>query len=138
MSKKKIVIILGAIIVVLLVASSMFGGSRKLPTVKTSEVSIKSITKKVSASGKIQPEMEVNISAEVSGQLIQLPVKEGDQVEAGDLLAEINPDVYIAAQNRAEAALNTSRSNLASALASKATSEANLLVAEKAGPLWRW
>lgn len=132
MSKKKIVIILGAIIVVLLVASSMFGGSRKLPTVKTSEVSIKSITKKVSASGKIQPEMEVNISAEVSGQLIQLPVKEGDQVEAGDLLAEINPDVYIAAQNRAEAALNTSRSNLASALASKATSEANLLVAEKA------
>lgn len=132
MSKKKIFIILGAIIVVLVIASSMFGGSRKLPEVKVAQVVKKDITKKVSASGKIQPEMEVNISAEVSGQLIQLPVKEGDQVEAGDLLAEINPDVYIAARNRAEAALNTSRSNLASALASKATSEANLLVAEKA------
>ena len=133
MSKKKIFIILGTIIVVLVIASSMFGGSRKLPEVKVAQVVKKNITKKVSASGKIQPEMEVNISAEVSGQLIQLPVKEGDQVEAGDLLAEINPDVYIAARNRAEAALNTSRSNLASALASKATSEANL-VAEKA---WR-
>lgn len=132
MNKKKIFLLLGAIIVVLIVASTMFGGKRQLPEVSVASVSTKTITKKVSASGKIQPEMEVNISAEVSGQLIQLPVKEGDQVKAGDLLAEINPDVYIAARNRAEAALNTSRSNLASALASKATSEANLLVAEKA------
>lgn len=132
MNKKKIFLLLGAVIVVLIIASTMFGGKRKLPEVSVASVSTKTITKKVSASGKIQPEMEVNISAEVSGQLIQLPVKEGDHVEAGDLLAEINPDVYIAARNRAEAALNTSRSNLASALASKATSEANLLVAEKA------
>lgn len=132
MSKKKIFLILGALIVVLVIASTMFGGKRQLPEITSAEVSTKTIVKKVSASGKIQPEMEVNISAEVSGQLIQLPVKEGDQVAAGDLLAEINPDVYIAARNRAEAALNTSRSNLASALASKATTEANMLVAEKA------
>ena len=98
----------------------------------TTEVTISDITEKVSASGKIQPELEVNISAEVSGQLIQLPVKEGDFVEAGDLLAEINPDLYIASKNRAQAAVNTARSNLASSKASKATSEANLFVAEQA------
>lgn len=132
MSKKKIFIILGGVLVLLLILSSMFGGKRTLPEVTTVIAKINSITEKVSASGKIQPEMEVNISAEVSGQLIQLPVKEGDDVEIDDLLAEINPDVYIASRNRAQAAVNTSRSNLASAKASKATSEANLFVAEKA------
>jgi HlyD family secretion protein len=132
MSKKKIFLILGGIVVVLLVLSSVFGGKRTLPEVTTVIAEIHSITEKVSASGKIQPEMEVNISAEVSGTLIQLPVKEGDYVEEGDLLAEINPDVYLSARNRAQAAVNTSLSNLASAKASKATSEANLFVAEKA------
>jgi HlyD family secretion protein len=132
MSKKKIFLILGGVLILLLIISSMFGGKRTLPSVTTAVAEISSITEKVSASGKIQPEMEVNISAEVSGVLIQLPVKEGDYVEEGDLLAEINPDVYLASRNRAQAAVNTSRSNLASAKAAKATSEANLFVAEKA------
>tara|TARA_Y100000589_G_scaffold140640_1_gene134359 strand:- start:7403 stop:8686 length:1284 start_codon:yes stop_codon:yes gene_type:complete len=130
--RKKILLIVGGTIVVLLLLSSIFSTDPSLPKVKTAKVEINEIIEKVSASGKIQPEMEVNISAEVSGQLIQLPVKEGDYVLTGDLLAEINPDLYIAAQNRAQAAVNTSRSNLASSLASKVTAEANLFVAEKA------
>lgn len=130
--RKKTLLIVGGSITGLYLLSSIFSNGPGLPEVKTAIVEKSDIIEKVSASGKIQPEMEVNISAEVSGQLIQLPVKEGDYVIAGDLLAEINPDLYLAAQNRAQAAVNTSRSNLASSLASKATSEANLFVAEQA------
>ena len=129
---KKILLILFGSLLVLFAISSIFSFGVEIPEVKITEVTISDITEKVSASGKIQPELEVNISAEVSGQLIQLPVKEGDYVEAGDLLAEINPDLYIAAKNRAQAAVNTARSNYASSKASKATSEANLFVAEQA------
>jgi len=129
---KKILLIIGGSLLVLFTISPIFSDGVEMQEVKTTEVTISDITEKVSASGKIQPELEVNISAEVSGQLIQLPVKEGDFVEAGDLLAEINPDLYIAAKNRAQAAVNTARSNLASSKASKATSEANLFVAEQA------
>jgi len=131
MKKKKIFLILGAVVVLLVIAASLFGGERELPEVKTTTTSIKTIIERVSASGKIQPELEVNISAEVSGQLIELPVVEGDRVNEGDLLAQINPDVYIAARNRAQAAVNTALSNLSSSKAMLATSEANLFVAEK-------
>jgi len=132
MSKKRIFIFLGAIVILLIILSTFFSDKSEAPTVTTSNPTIETIVERVSASGKIQPEMEVNISAEVSGQLISLPVKEGDKVYVGDLLAEINPDVYISARNRAQAAVNTSRSNLSSAKAAKATSKANLFVAEKA------
>jgi len=132
MSKKRIFIFLGAIVILLIILSTFFSDKSEAPTVTTSNPTIETIVERVSASGKIQPEMEVNISAEVSGQLISLPVKEGDKVYVDDLLAEINPDVYISARNRAQAAVNTSRSNLSSAKAAKATSKANLFVAEKA------
>ena len=131
MKKKKIFLILGGVVVLLVIAASLFGGKRELPETTTTTASMRSITERVSASGKIQPVLEVNISAEVSGQLINLPVVEGDRVNEGDLLAQINPDVYIAARNRAQAAVNTTLSNLSSAKAMLATSEANLFVAEQ-------
>ncbi|MDG2312312.1 MAG: efflux RND transporter periplasmic adaptor subunit [Flavobacteriales bacterium] len=132
MKKKKIFLILGAVVVLLVIAASLFGGKRVLPETTTTTATLRSITERVSASGKIQPVLEVNISAEVSGQLIALPVVEGDRVNEGDLLAQINPDVYIAARNRAQASVNTTLSNLSSAKAMLATSEANLFVAQKA------
>ena len=116
----------------LVIAASLFGGKRVLPKTTTTTAAMRSITERVSASGKIQPVLEVNISAEVSGQLIALPVVEGDRVNEGDLLAQINPDVYIAARNRAQASVNTTLSNLSSAKAMLATSEANLFVVQKA------
>ncbi len=131
MKKKKIFLILGGVVVLLVIAASLFGGKRELPETTTTTASMRSITERVSASGKIQPVLEVNISAEVSGQLINLPVVEGDRVNEGDLLAQINPDVYIAARNRAQAAVNTTLSNLSSAKAMLATSEANLFVAKQ-------
>ena len=131
MKKKTIFLILGVAVVLLVILASLFGGKRELPETTTTTAAMRSITERVSASGKIQPVLEVNISAEVSGQLIDLPVVEGDRVNEGDLLAQINPDVYIAARNRAQAAVNTTLSNLSSAKAMLATSEANLFVAEK-------
>ena len=131
MTKKHIFIILGVVLISLLVVASLFGGKRELPEVNTTIAELNTIVERVSASGKIQPELEVSVSAEVSGQLIELPVKEGDVVAEGDLLAVINPDVYISARNRAQAAVNTTLSNLSSAKAMLASSESGYYVAEK-------
>ena len=85
----------------------------------------------VIASGRIQPEVEVKI-AEVSGQLIELPVREGDRVETGQLLARINPDIFESRLNQAKAALDNARSNRATARARLAQSEAAHAAAELA------
>jgi HlyD family secretion protein len=82
----------------------------ELPVVRT-------IIEKVSASGKVQPSSEVKIQSDVSGQIVALPVKEGDHVVKGQLLVRINPDLYTSALQRAEATLNSSKSNLSSAKA---------------------
>lgn len=92
---------------------------------------VRTIVETVSASGKIQPEVEVKITTEVSGQIISLPVKEGDLVKKGDLLVQINPDLYESAVNRANAALNQSRSSLSSAKARKAQAQAQFIAAER-------
>ena len=131
MTKKHIFIILGGVLISLVVAASFFGGKRELPEVISTTAELNNIVERVSASGKIQPELEVSVSAEVSGQLIELPVKEGDVVAEGDLLAVINPDVYISARNRAQAAVNTTLSNLSSAKAMLASSESGYFVAKK-------
>lgn len=70
----------------------------------------RTITESITANGKIQPEIEVKISPEVSGEIIELPVKEGEQVEKGKILCRIKPDTYISYKERAIAAVNTSKS----------------------------
>lgn len=129
---KKLLLGLGAFVVLLVVVAVVKGGSRTLPQVSTEEIARRSIVERVSASGKIQPEVEVKITAEVNGQITELPVKEGDVVAKGDLLVQLNPDIYDAALLRAEAGLNSAKSNLASARAQVAQGEANQLAAEKA------
>jgi len=124
-------IIVSVLIVALLVAAKWFGGRTEATTVQIEQANVRTIVERVSASGKIQPEVEVNITAEVSGQIIALPVKEGDQVTQGDLLVQINPDLYEAALNRAKAAANSARSNLASARAQRAQAEAQFFASEK-------
>ena len=116
----------------LVVVAVVRGGTRELPVVSTDTVQARDIVERVSASGKIQPEIEVKITAEVNGQIVDLPVKEGDVVEKGDLLVQLNPDIYEAALLRAEASLNSARSNLASARAQVAQGEANQFAAAKA------
>src|SRR2546421_1768790 len=92
-------------------------------TVQTEKVARRNLTELVVANGKIQPVIQVKISPEVSGEIIELPVKEGQAVKKGDLLVKIKPDFYIAARNQSEASYK-------SALAGQATAEANLRKAE--------
>ena len=129
---KKLLLGLGAFVLLLIVVAVVRGGSRELPVVTSEEITLRDIVERVSASGKIQPEVEVKITAEVNGQIIELPVKEGDVVQKDDLLVQLNPDIYEAALLRAEASLNSAKSNLASARAQVAQGEANQLAAKKA------
>lgn len=105
------------LIVVLLVAGKKAGwfGQEYAVSVATQKVESKTITEFITANGKIQPETEVKISPDVSGEIIELYVQEGDRVEAGDPLCVIKPDMYISALNRAEATLNSSRARQAQA-----------------------
>jgi len=92
-------------------------------TIQTEKVSRRNLTEIVVANGKIQPVLQVKISPEVSGEIIDLPVKEGQQVKKGDLILKIKPDFYIA--NRSQ-----SLANYESSRAGKQTAEANLRKAE--------
>jgi HlyD family secretion protein len=85
--------------------------------VATEKVTKRTITEVVSASGKIAPEFEVKLSPDVSGEIIELYVKEGDLIKAGQLLAKINKEIYLSNYDRTVAALNTSQANLANAKA---------------------
>ncbi len=85
--------------------------------VATEKVTKRTIVEVVSASGKIAPEFEVKLSPDVSGEIIELLVKEGDQIKAGQLLAKINPEIYLSNYDRTIAAQNTSQANLANSKA---------------------
>jgi HlyD family secretion protein len=93
--------------------------------VKTKLVEKRDIIETVSASGKIQPETEVKISPDVSGEIVSLYVMEGDKVEKGDLLLKIKPDTYQSMLERSQASLNTSKSALEKAIAQLSESESN-------------
>jgi HlyD family secretion protein len=101
-------------------------GCAKEIEVETETVKIKTIIAKVSESGVIQPDIEVPIAADVSGEITALYVREGQAVKKGDLLFEIRPDNYQAALEQANAALNTAKSDYANAKAALAQAEANL------------
>jgi HlyD family secretion protein len=120
MKQKKLLLFamgLLVLIVVFLVVGKKAGwiGQEFAVSVATQKVESKTITELITANGKIQPETEVKISPDVSGEIIELYVAEGDQVKAGDPLCVIKPDMYISALNRAEAALNSSKARQAQA-----------------------
>ncbi|MGE5315744.1 MAG: efflux RND transporter periplasmic adaptor subunit [Acidobacteriota bacterium] len=126
-NKRKIFIFSGIGVVVLALILVVVLGSKKetVITVQTEKASKRSITQIVTASGKIQPETMVKINAEVSGEITQLPVKEGDRVKKGQLLVRIKPDQYQAQTDRAEAGLASAKAtlNLQAANLEKANSE---------------
>ena len=123
MSKKTIYILIGSalVIVILLVTLSKFGviGNKdKGKEIEIAKVDTTTIVETVSATGKIQPEIEVKIASMVSGEIIELPIKEGQVVKKGDLLVKINPDLYTSGLNRSVANLSGSKSALNQADAS--------------------
>lgn len=119
MFKKKnlirILVVLGVLLIIGFAVAKKKGviGKPDITKVSTELVAKRTIIETVSASGKIAPEVEVKLSPDVSGEIIELLIKEGDQVKAGDLLAKINPELYISANDRAVAGLNSARANLA-------------------------
>jgi HlyD family secretion protein len=114
---KRVLVILGVLIVVALLliiglrASGIVGGQERATQVELAEVELRTVTQLVTASGNIQPEVEVTISPDVSGEIVTLPVKEGDRVMRGQLLARIEPDFYQAQFNQAEAQVAQARAN---------------------------
>lgn len=126
MSKKTRNIIIVGVVLLAVVLAAVFGNRKETPKVKIEKIGYKKITESVAASGKIQPEVDVKITSQVSGQIVELPVKEGDFVEKGQILLKINPDLYQAALSRAQAALNSSKSGLANSKARLVQSRASL------------
>lgn len=130
MSKKTIYYLLGitiAIIILLIVLNKtgVIGSRDEGKEVEVSKVEAITLTETVSATGKIQPEVEVKISSEVSGEIIALPVKEGQAIKKGDLLVRINPDLYESGVSRSAASLSTARAGLNQAEAQLKEAKAN-------------
>ncbi len=114
----KYILIIGAAAAILLTVASAKGWLGKKEYGKkvfTQKVGKVDIIETVTGSGKIQPEKEVKISSDVSGEIIALPIKEGQAVKKGDLLVKINPDLYQSGLKRAKAAVQNARANLAQA-----------------------
>lgn len=120
MAKKKktlrnILIAAGLLIVVLTILKStgVIGDDTSIK-VSAEESTVRTILETVTASGKIQPEVEVKISADVSGEIVELPVKVSQQVKKGDMLCRINPEIYVSNLERVAATVNSSKANLES------------------------
>ena len=130
MSKKTIYLLIAAavaIIALLIVLSKtgVIGNKDKGKSVEIANVTATTIVETVSATGKIQPEIEVKISSEVSGEIIALNVIEGQVVKKGDLLVKINPDLYTSGYNRTLSNLSATKANLSQAEASFKEAKAN-------------
>ena len=113
---KKIFIVLLSFLALLLIIAIIKGKSGKsaIP-VNADKVQLRTINEIVSGSGKIYPETEVKISSDVSGEIIELKVKEGDTVKANQVLAIVNPDTYQSVVERAKASLNNAKAQFANA-----------------------
>lgn len=116
MKRKTVLIILAVILLIIILIigkkAGWFGEENSAINVETQKVIPTTLIQKVSATGKIQPELEIKISSEVSGEIIELPVKEGQMVKKGDLLVRINPDIYQSVVKRSAASLETVRASL--------------------------
>lgn len=132
MFKKKktwIIIIIVVLAVLIIFAVNKSNSSRGI-AVTVAEVKHGDIIETVSANGKIQPAQDVIISPYISGEVVELYVKEGDEVEVGDLLAKIDPEIYITSYERSKANVNSQQANLANSKARLAQSQAQFLNAK--------
>ncbi len=130
MKQKKLLrylIIITVVLLIFVVIAKKAGwiGKEKPLEVSVEKVEKRTILETVTANGKIRPETEIKLSPEVSGEVIELYVKEGDFVEKGKLLLKIKPDIYISQRERATAAVNSSKANLANSSAGLLQAEAN-------------
>jgi len=113
-SKKKLLIFggLGLLVIILIIVVIASGGKENIILIQTEKVQKRNITQTVTATGTINPEFKVAITPEVTGEIISLPVKEGDIVKKGQLLIKIKGDQYMAQKDRLEANLKSSEASL--------------------------
>jgi HlyD family secretion protein len=114
-SKKKIYIFsaIGVVIIALILMALLSGSKEEIVPVQVEKVIKRNITQTVSATGTIDSEFKVVITPEVTGEIVQLPVKEGDKVKKGDLLIKINAKQYEADKESSEANLQSAKSTMA-------------------------
>ena len=131
---KKLLIILSlaflALLAVVFLAKDKFN-NRNATKIVVEEVANRSITQSVTANGKIYPFKEVKLSLELPGEVTNIYVSEGDSVEKGTLLLEINADNYISSVSQSNAAYNQALANLSTAKARKIQADAQFQIIEK-------
>lgn len=134
-SNKLLYYLLGGIVVLIIFAviarKAGWVGGEKETQVEVATVKKTAIIEKVSASGEIQPEVEVNLSPDVAGEIIELNVEEGDSVAVGKLLVKIRPDNFISALARTRANYNQQEANLSQSKAALQRSEAQFTQAQQ-------
>ncbi|MBI5914182.1 MAG: efflux RND transporter periplasmic adaptor subunit [Bacteroidetes bacterium] len=114
--KNTLIFVLIGLLAVLIVAAVIKGKNRKTgETVEVEKSELRTIRETVEASGKVFPKTEVKISSDVSGEIVELYVQEGDSVTAGQVLARVDPEAYNSQVERAAAGVNSSKSGLANA-----------------------
>jgi HlyD family secretion protein len=115
MKKKPLLIAAAAVVVVggIVLGVTLRGRGHAAPEVQTAKVGREKIIQKINATGKIQPKVQVKISADVSARIIKLPVVEGQWVEKGTLLVELDRERYVAAVENAEASVKGAEANAA-------------------------
>src|SRR5258706_2351386 len=123
--RKTLIFSIIGVALILLTAGAILQKREPIINIQAEKVARRTLTELVVANGKIQPVLQVKISPEVSGEIIDLPVKEGQAVKKGDLLVRIKPDSYIANVKSAEAQFMSSASgrDLAEASMKKAELE---------------
>lgn len=125
------IIIIGVAVITGVIIMQVLKGSAPVE-IYTEKATVRNIIEVVSATGKIQPETELKLSSDVSGEITEMKVKEGDQVKKGDLLCRIKPDLYVSAIDRVSATVNTTKANLSTTIAQLEQAKANLANADAA------
>ena len=130
---KRLYWIIGCCIAVLIIVIILKVVEGEQPIeVTTEKAEARNIIETVSANGKIQPEAELKITSDVSGEIVEMLVKEGEQVKKGQLLCRIKPDIYESAFERVNASVNSSKANYKTAMAQLAQAQSNLAQADAA------
>lgn len=135
LNRKKYIRIGAVLLVVLIVFLAIakkngWIGKSDLTKVSTEKVELRNLIETVAANGKIQPETEVKVTPDISGEITELFVKEGAQVKKGDMLAKVNPEIYKSNLEQAQAGLNMQKANEANARARLVQVQAQLLNAK--------
>src|ERR1051325_3203560 len=123
---KWILIILGGLILILVIAKMVGGGDDGSVKITTEKVTKRTIVETVNASGKVYPEVEVKISPDISGEIVELNVEEGDSVKKGQILARIYADIYASQRDEASSRVAQSQASVANSQASLESLKAEL------------